>query len=159
VDPETRIALDVRAPLPPVASLDLPVQGGIRLGIGDVRMDVRAAGDEVGPPLLSLSVTIRMEGEVRATGPSAVEAVFGTLDVAVDVVDDNGTFAATEGWLEDTTSGLLDSVGPLLNGMLGAIPVPAFGGASLANVRVGTDRLDGGVIVVEGDLVQAGGAP
>lgn len=157
VDPESRIAVDLVPTFPPVASLDLPVSGGVRLGVGDLGARVRLDGtpDAV---LLDLTTNIRLDGELvpsEASGTS-ISLALHALDVALDVVDPDGTFAGVEAYLEDTTSGLLEALGPTVSGLLRAIPLPSLGGFVVTNVHVGTDREDGGVLYVTGDLVEAG---
>lgn len=160
VDPETRIAVDLRAAFPPVASLDLPASGGVRLGAGDLGMEVRRDGRPDQNPLLAMTVTVRLDGEVVPSdgwgaGP-AVKVILHALDVAVDVADPDGTFAGVEAHLEETTSGLIQAIGPTVSGLLGSIPLPSFGGFAVTGLHVGTDRADGGVLFVTGDLVEVG---
>ncbi len=158
VNPETRIAVDLRATFPPVASLDLPASGGVRLGVGDLWLEVRRDTAPDQDPLLAMAVTIRMDGEVvPAEGwgaGSAVTVNLHALDVALDVADPDGRFAGVEVYLEETTSGLLQAIGPTVSGLLGSIPLPSFGGFAVSGLRAGTDREDGGVLFVTGDLVE-----
>ncbi len=160
VDPETRIAVDVRATFPPVASLDLPASGGVRLGVSDLHLEVRRDASPDQGPLLPMVATVRLDGEgVPSEGwgaGSAVTVSLHALDVALDVADPDGTFAGVEAYLEETTSGLLLAIGPTVSGLLGSIPLPSFGGFAVTDLHVGTDRKDGGVLFVTGDLVEAG---
>lgn len=158
LDPETRIAVDLRATFPPVASLDLPISGGVRLGVGDLTMVVRQDGPPDPTSLLVMTTTVRLDGEVVPGGTwgagSAVRVDLHALDLALDVQDPDGSFAALEAYLEGTTSGLLQALGPTVSGLLGAIPLPSFGGFAVSGLRVGTDHEDGGVLFVTGDLVE-----
>ncbi len=158
LDPETRIAVDLRATFPPVASLDLPVSGGVRLGVGDLTMVIRPDGALDQPALLVMTTTVRLDGEVVPssawTAGSAVRVDFHALDLALDVQDPDGSLAVVETYLEETTSGLLQALGPTVSGLLGSIPLPSFGGFAVTGLHVGTDREDGGVLFVTGDLVE-----
>ncbi|MBM4394436.1 MAG: hypothetical protein FJ087_01950 [Deltaproteobacteria bacterium] len=151
-DPETPISIAIDARLPPVADVDLPVSGGVRIGLGELRIDVAT---EDGTPLVGLAVTVRVDGEVRPAGVGGVRLTFHALDVALDLLDPDGSLHEAESYLEGGTAGLLDSLGPLLNGMLGTIPMPSFGGFTVANVAVGTLPGAGGTLVLSGDLVEA----
>ena len=148
VDPETPVSLKVQARLPPVADVDLPVSGGIRLGFGEVAIDVATAD---GTPLMSIAATARLDGEVQPSGPDRVQLLFNALSIVVDASDPALMPQGPDG----TVTELLDSLGPLLGGMLQAIPLPSLLGFHVANLSVGTLRGGGGTIVMTGDLVEA----
>jgi len=153
IDPETPIALALQGLYPPVASLDLPVSGGVRLGVGDLAVSI-VTGD-LARKLLDLRASVRLDGEVVPAGGDRVEVQLHALDVALDVSDPDGTFGAAEAYLEQTAAGLLDGLGPTLAGMLASVPLPGVAGLAWTGVHVGTDRDSGGVLFVEGDLVEA----
>jgi hypothetical protein len=152
VDPETPIEIRLVLTYPPVASLDLPASGGIRLGIGDARIELRAPTVLADAPLLALSATIRFEGEVRTPGPGRLGIVFHAVNVDLDVIDDDGKFADVEQSLEQNFTGLLDSLGPLLSDLVHDVPLPSMGGLSLTNLEIGTQTQDGGAVVVRADI-------
>jgi len=154
VDPEAPIAVALDGVFPPVASLDLPQAGGVRLGVGDLRMDVREAGPD-GASLLSLVVTVRLDGGVSPTSSGGVRVDLNALSIDLDVVNDDGALSDAEAYLEETTAGLLSTLGPAIAGLLGTIPLPSFGGFALSGLTVGTEKADGGVVVVQADLVAA----
>jgi hypothetical protein len=153
IDPETPIAIGIAPTFPPVADMDLPLAGGVRVAIGDLLLDVTTAASPPAP-LMSLAVTVRLEGAV-SPAPGGVEVAFGHVDVALDVKDDDGNLSDASAYLQETTAGLLDSLGPTVAGLLGTVPIPVLHGFTVANLTAGTDRADGGVIVIAGDLVEA----
>lgn len=154
VGPETPMAMDVDTTFPPVADLALPSSGGIRLGAGDVLLQVLIPSLSLTEPVLSLALTLRLDGEVVSTTPNQVAIVTHTFDVSLDVINDDGTFSAAEAYLENAMSGLLDSLEPLLADLLGSIPLPALGGFTLTNLHAGTTSPDGGLVVITGELVE-----
>lgn len=154
ISPETPISIEINATYPPVADLDVPVSGGIRLGIGDLMLGIRSQVPSQDLLLLSLAVTLRIEGEVKPTPSNAVDVVMHTFDVVLDVVNDDGTFSQVEAYLEDTTGELLKALGPTVSELLGSIPLPSFGGFALTNLHAGTETADGGIVVISGDLME-----
>jgi len=154
IGPETPMAMDVDTTYPPVADLALPYSGGIRLGAGDVILHVLIPSISLTDPVMSLALTLRMDGEVVSTPSNDAEIVTHTFDVALDVINDDGTFSAAETYLEDTMSGLLGSLEPLLADLLGTIPLPSIGGFTLTKLHAGTSSLDGGLVVITGELVE-----
>lgn len=152
VDPETPIAIGIDARLPPVADADLPVSGGVRLGLGEVAIEVASAED--GAPLVSLAATVQVDGEVRPGGPGEVRLSFNALDVALDLVNPAATLRAAESYLEEGTADLLGSLGPLLGGLIGTLPLPSLGGFTVGNAAVGTLPGAGGTLVISGELVE-----
>jgi len=100
---------------------------------------------------MSIAATARLDGEVQPSGPDRVQLLFNALSIVVDASDPALMPQGPDG----TVTELLDSLGPLLGGMLQAIPLPSLAGFHVANLSVGTLRGGGGTIVMTGDLVEA----
>jgi len=154
INPEAPIAVVLDATYPPVADMDIPVSGGVRLGAGDLMLDVIVPSLSDTDPIISFAVTLRIEGEVRPTPSDKIEIAMHAFDVSLDVVNDDGAFSDAEAYLESTMDGLLQSLEPMMASLLGSIPLPSFGGFSLANLHVGTETPNGGIVVITGDIVE-----
>lgn len=151
---ETPIHLDLHPTFPPVASLDLPAEGGVRLGLGDLRIDVWADDWSWITPLLPLTLSLRAEILVEAKAKklgTTIQAFEVMLDVASD---DPGLFAA-ETYAEPFADALFGIVGPLLGDLLTDFPVPVPDGLVVSSLRVGSNPENGGTLLIEGEVEKA----
>ncbi len=152
--PETPIHLDLHPTFPPVASLDLPAEGGVRLGVGDLHVDVWADEWSWVTPLLPLTFTLRAEILVEAKAKKLATTI-QAFDVLLDVdSDDPGLFAA-ETYAEPFADALFGILGPLLGDLLTDFPVPVPEGLVISSLRVGSNPENGGTLVIEGEVEPA----
>jgi hypothetical protein len=151
LDPEAPIRLEVRPVFPPVASLDLPEAGGVRLGVGDLGLEVWSDDWSWQEPVLSLAITVRLEARLQA-GPDGMSTAVSAFEVALDVASDDPRMAAAEAYLEPSLKDVLAGLGPVLGGNLGTLALPSIGGFTLAETSIGTQGANGGTLYFEGKL-------
>jgi len=152
--PETPIHLDLHPTFPPVASLDLPVAGGVRLGVGDLALDVWADEWSWLTPLLPLTLTLRAELRVTAEGTTLAPAI-DTFEVLLDVASDDPALFAAESYAGPVADQLFGVVGPLLGDLLTEIPVPVPEGLVIQSLSVGSNPENGGTLLIEGEVSKA----
>lgn len=145
VDPETPMALQLDAPLPPVVT---PVgeEGAIGVGLGDLRLSFL---DQTGRALAAgrLSVLLAagvVRDRVAGVGLAVRQATFD-LDV-----DDPEVKRAAEAPLEPWVGALAVSADGFLAGALRPVTLPEVWGVTLGDLRIGDDRTDGAWLVVRG---------
>jgi|GEM_PF-4743185 len=152
--PETPIHLDLHPTFPPVASLDLPSGGGVRLGLGDLRIDVWADDWSWITPLLPLTLTLRAEILVEAKAKKLATTI-QAFEVMLDVASDDPALFAAETYAEPFADALFGIVGPLLGDLLTDFPVPVPAGLVVSSLRVGSNPENGGTLLIEGEVEKA----
>jgi hypothetical protein len=152
--PETPIHLDLRPAFPPVASLDLPAAGGVRLGVGDLRIDVWADEWSWLTPLVPFTLTLRAELGVTAEGTKLAPSI-GTFEVLLDVASDDPALFAAETYAGPVADQLFGVVGPLLGDLLTEIPVPVPEGLVVKSLSVGSNPENGGTLLIDGEVAKA----
>lgn len=150
---QSPITAKLATTFPTVADLTQPASGDVRLGLGDLIMEIYAPKESPGNPVLTLAATLILDAALAAGTGAAVEIQPGSFDLSLDVVDDDGSYPAIEDQLETTTAGILEALMPLIGNLFGSMPVPSFGDFAVTDISVGTDASDGGVVVVTGDLI------
>jgi hypothetical protein len=149
-DPETPMWVRLSPRLPPVATLDLPVSAGLRLGIGDLALEFWAEGGSA--PLLSEHLSLRMDGQLRSV-EDRLRIQVSTLDLALDLDTADPALAALEAGIEAGVRQVFAGLVPTLAGALADFPMPSAPGFTLANLMLGTQPECGGAIVLQADLV------
>lgn len=138
--------VDVAMALPPTVTVG--PEGGLRVMIGDAILHLRDAdGVEVATIALSLATTLDAEPGDR------IRLALGAPEVFAQVLTqaaDQPLFTGPQ--LEDLVGTLFGLMGPMIDDVIGAVPMPTIAGATVANPGVSSRD---GFVVVRGDLAAA----
>lgn len=140
IGPETPLKVDTELPLPIHVAITKSDGAGLKLGIGDMVLDVRT-DDGNDRALLAGSASIIFSGTLNASQNEE-----GELGLDLNVTGTEAAFDVTtealrgevEQSVEQPIIDLVDSLGATLPGLLRGFTLPSFDLFTLGNIRVGT---------------------
>jgi hypothetical protein len=156
IGPETPLKVDTELPLPIHVAITKSDGAGLKLGIGDMVLDVRT-DDGNDRALLAGSASIIFSGTLNASQNDE-----GELGLDLNVTGTEAAFDVTtealrgevEQSVEQPIIDLVDSLGATLPGLLRGFTLPSFDLFTLGNIRVGTAGPQENFLTVIAEIVE-----
>jgi len=150
VDPEAPMTVWFDAPLPPAVVVP-PTPGAVAVALGDLGLRFSTAGGDIATGYLNL----RLAAGALSTNEGILLDLRPYLTGFDLALEDAAAKRQTEASIEPFVSTFLEELAPLLQSILGPVPLPSFAGLTLQDLSVGDDATGGAYLVVRGTAVPA----